>query len=78
MARSAWTYSWLRMSATVARTVRVTMPSGITDKVITGSTIERMCCQSQTHSALEPSPMPIAGSTPSSTEKMITSTMPSQ
>ncbi len=36
LARSACTNSWLRISATSARTVRAMMPIGITDIVIAG------------------------------------------
>ena len=69
------TNSWLSRSPTSARTVRVTMPIGITDIVTAGRIRCWMCAQSQ---AQPPGPAPTAGSQPSCTEKMITSTMPSQ
>ena len=61
-----------------ARTVRVTMPIGITEVVIAGSTRYFRCAQSQAQAAEPPGPAPTAGSQFSSTEKMMTSTMPSQ
>ena len=70
--------SWLRISATRARTVRAMMPIGITDMVIAGSTMWRMCAQSHCQASEPPGPAPVAGSQPSVAEKMMTSTMPSQ
>ena len=75
-ARSEVTNSWLRISATSARTVREMMPIGITDSVIAGRIMKRKCSQSNREPL--PGPAPTAGSQPSRTEKMMTSTMPRQ
>ena len=61
-----------------ARTVRVTMPIGITEVVIAGRTRYFMCSQSQPQAPEPPGPAPTAGSQLSCTEKMMTITMPSQ
>ncbi len=70
--------SLARISATSARTVRATMPIGITDMVTAGSSMYCMCSQSHAQSPEPPGPAPVAGSQPSCTENAITSTMPSQ
>ncbi|MNT80157.1 hypothetical protein D3C72_2195840 [compost metagenome] len=67
-----------RISATSARIVRATMPIGITDMVMAGSSMYWKCSQSHAQSPEPPGPAPVAGSQPSSTEKAMTSTMPSQ
>jgi hypothetical protein len=66
------------MSATSARTVRATMPMGITDIVTAGRIMWLTCAQSQAQLAEPPGPAPVAGSQPSWEENTITSTMPSQ
>ena len=67
------------MSPVSARTVRVTMPIGITEVVTAGRMRYFGCAPSPTPQALEPpGPAPTAGSQFNCTEKMITSTMPSQ
>ncbi len=76
--RSAVTNSWFMISAMMPRTVRVTIPIGITASVTAGSSRCCMCSQFQTQSEDPPGPAPIAGSQFSCTEKITTSTMPSQ
>ena len=66
------------MSPVSARTVRVTMPIGMTEVVIAGRMRYFMCSQSQPHAPEPPGPAPTAGSQLSCTEKMMTITMPSQ
>ena len=62
----------------IARTVRATMPIGITDMVTAGSTRNCRCTQSQAQSPEPDGPAPVPGSQPSCEEKIITITMPSQ
>ena len=66
------------MSATSARTVRATMPIGITDMVNAGSTKNCRCAQSQAQSLEPPGPAPTAGSHINCELNTMTSTMPSQ
>ena len=75
LARKASTNSCDSRSPTSARTVRLTMPIGITDMVTAGRIRYWKCSQSQ---AQPPGPAPTAGSQPRITENTITSTMPSQ
>ncbi|MNW04322.1 hypothetical protein D3C71_2003980 [compost metagenome] len=63
---------------TTPRTVRVTMPMGITLSVIAGSTRNCTCSQSQAQASEPPAPAPSAGSQFSVTLRITTSTMPSQ
>ncbi len=79
LARKVCTKSWLRTSATAARVVRDRMPTGIIDRVTTGSTRNLALLHSRMWKPVEPfGPMPVAGSSMYSTAKKITSTMPSQ
>ena len=62
----------------VERTVRVTTPSGITESAMVGSTMCARWARSKRQPVEFSGPMPIGGSAPSSTEKMMTSTIASQ
>jgi hypothetical protein len=62
----------------VERTVRVTTPSGITDKAMVGSTIWARWARSKVQPVEFSGPIPIGGRAPSSTAKMMTSTIASQ
>jgi hypothetical protein len=74
--RSVVMKSCVKISATMPRTLRVTMPIGIIDRVIAGSTRKRRLSQRQSPGPLGPAPM--AGSRFSFTLKITTITMPSQ
>ena len=68
----------LSVSLIVERTVRVTTPSGITDSAMVGSTMCARWARSKRQPVEFSGPMPIGGRAPSSTEKMMTSTIASQ
>ena len=68
----------LSISLIVERTVRVMTPSGITDSAMVGRTMCARCGPSRRQPVAFSGPMPIGGRAPSSTEKMMTSTMASQ
>ena len=68
----------VKISAIVALTDRVMIPIGITERVTTGSIRCLKCSKFHAQEVLPPGPIPIAGNTFNSTEKIITKTRPSQ
>ena len=74
-ARNACTNSRSSVSPTAARTVRATMPVGITAMVSAG---RNACTARSPMPAPVPVPMPMAGSQRASTASRMTSTMPNQ